>query len=113
MEKKEFPQHKRQKIRIEPRKEGEIPSNVHVFINDTEIRDIRDLRFEVKPGEFPHLILDVNAWDISINANSLLYQKGVGKVNFVPAYDEDELQDIHEFLKEEKEKDQKLRSVPL
>lgn len=41
--------HEVQKIEIKPRKEGEAISNVHLFINGTEIRNIRKLEFKTEP----------------------------------------------------------------
>lgn len=78
-------EHKKQKIEIRPRKEGELVSHVHLLINGTEIKDIRSLKIEVEPNEIPRLILDLNLWDISVDSEFLVYQKGVGAVNFVEA----------------------------
>lgn len=54
-----------QKIEIKPRKEGEAISNVHLFINGTEIRNIRKLEFKTEPNSVPTLTVDLNAFDIS------------------------------------------------
>ena len=77
--------HKPQRIEIKPRKEGEVLSNVHVFIDGTEIRKIRRLEIKVEPNKVPRMILDLDLYDISIDSEFLLYQKGVGAINFVPA----------------------------
>lgn len=44
-----------QKIEIKPRKEGEAISNVHLFINGTEIHNIRKLEFKTEPNSVPTL----------------------------------------------------------
>lgn len=79
--------HKVQRVEIKGRKDGEVPSHVHVSIDGTEIRNIRSLEIKVEPNEIPRLILDLNLWDISIDSEFLMYQKGVGAVNFVDAND--------------------------
>lgn len=79
--------HKVQKVEIKGRKEGEVPSHIHLFIDGTEIRNIRSLEIKVKPNSIPRLILDLNLWDISVDSEFLMYQKGVGAVNFVNAND--------------------------
>nr|DAT64394.1 MAG TPA: hypothetical protein [Caudoviricetes sp.] len=76
-------EHKIQKVEIKGRKAGEVPSHIHLFIEGTEIRGIRSLEIKVEPNEIPRLILDLNLWDISIDSEFLMYQKGVGSVNFV------------------------------
>lgn len=75
-------EHKIQKVEIKGRKDGEVPSHIHLFIGGTEITDIRSLEIKVKPNEIPRLILDLNLWDISIDSEFLMYQKDVGAVNF-------------------------------
>ena len=80
--------HKPQRVEIKPRKDGEVSSNVHVFIDGTEIKKIRNLEIKVEPNKVPRMILDPYLYDISIDAEFLLYQKGVGAINFVPAEDE-------------------------
>lgn len=77
--------HKPQRVEIKPRKKGEVPSHIHLFIDGTEIRNIRSLKIEVEPNDVPRLILDLNLWDISVDSEFLMYQKGVGAVNFVNA----------------------------
>ena len=77
--------HKPQRIEIKPRKEGEVLSNVHVFIDGTEIKKIRSLEIKVEPNKVSRMILDLDLYDISIDSEFLLYQKGVGAINFVPA----------------------------
>lgn len=47
--------HEIQKIEIKPRKEGEAISNVHLFINGTEIRNIRKLEFKTEPNSVPRI----------------------------------------------------------
>lgn len=79
-------EHKPNKVEIKPRKDGEPLSSVHVFIDGTEIKRIRSLKIEVTPDEIPRMILDLYLFDISIDSEFLLYQKGVGEINFVPAY---------------------------
>lgn len=75
--------HEIQKIEIKPRKEGEVISNVHLFINGTEIRDIRKIEFKTEPNLVPTLTVDLNAFDISIDSECLMYQEGVGAINFI------------------------------
>ena len=77
--------HKPQKIKITPRREGESLSHVHVHIDGTEIRNIRNMEIKVVPDEIPIMILDLNLYDISIDSEFLIYQKGVGVINFVKA----------------------------
>lgn len=52
--------HEIQKIEIKPRKEGEAISNVHLFINGTEIRNIRKLEFKTEPNSVPTLTVVKN-----------------------------------------------------
>ena len=52
--------HEVQKIEIKPRKEGEAISNVHLFINGTEIRNIRKLEFKTEPNSVPTLTVVKN-----------------------------------------------------
>lgn len=52
--------HEIQKIEIKPRKEGEAISNVHLFINGTEIRNIRKLEFKTEPNAVPTLTVVKN-----------------------------------------------------
>ena len=80
--------HKPQKIEIKPRKEGESLSNVHLFIDGQEITDIRKIRFCVDPGGIPHLILDLQAFDLSIDSVCLIYQENVGAINIQIADEE-------------------------
>ncbi len=74
-----------QKIEIRPRKEGEAVTHLHLFVDGTEIRNIRSLNINVEPNKYPTLTLDLNLYDIAIDAECLMYQKGVGAVNFVEA----------------------------
>lgn len=76
--------HKPQRVEIKPRKDGEVLSNVHVYIDGTEIKKIRSLEIKVEPNKVPRMILDLDLYDISIDSEFLLYQKGVGAINFVP-----------------------------
>lgn len=80
--------HKPQKIEIKPRKEGESLSNVHLFIDGQEITGIRKLRFCVAPDGIPHLILDLQAFDLSIDSVCLIYQENVGAINIQIADEE-------------------------
>ena len=75
--------HEIQKIEIKPRKEGEVISNVHLFINGTEIHNIRKLEFKTEPNSVPTLTIDLNIFDISIDSECLMYQEGVGAINFI------------------------------
>lgn len=52
--------HEIQKNEIKPRKEGEAISNVHLFINGTEIRNIRKLEFKTEPNSVPTLTVVKN-----------------------------------------------------
>lgn len=81
--------HEVQKIEIKPRKEGEAISNVHLFINGTEIRNIRKLEFKTEPNSVPTLTVDLNAFDISIDSKCLMYQEGVGAINFIEPVQEE------------------------
>ena len=78
-----------QKIEIKPRKEGEAISNVHLFINGTEILNIRKLEFKTEPNSVPTLTVDLNAFDISIDSKCLMYQEGVGAINFIEPVQEE------------------------
>ena len=73
--------HQPQKIEIKSREDGTPVSAVKVFVDGKKIQDIRSMKFEVDVNKMPHLILDLNVFDISISAECLLFQKGVGAIN--------------------------------
>ena len=93
-------EHKPQKIEIKPRREGEPPSSVHLFVDGHEIKGIRKLDFSVEPNDFPHLVIDLQAFDLTVDADCLIYQENVGAINIQIASEENERSD-----KEWKEKD--------
>lgn len=74
-------EHKPQKIEIKPRKEGEPLSSVHLFVDGHEIKGIRKLDFSVEPNGFPHLVIDLQAFDLTVDADCLIYQENVGAIN--------------------------------
>lgn len=69
-----------QKIEIKPRRAGELPSAIHLFVDGHEVKGIRSLRYKVDPNEIPHLVLDLNAIDISIDSECVVFQKGFGEI---------------------------------
>lgn len=72
-------EHKPQKIEIKPRKEGEPPSSIHLFVDGHEIKGIRKLDFSVEPNGFPHLVLDLQAFNLTVDAACLIYQEKSGQ----------------------------------
>lgn len=83
-------EHKPQKIEIKPRKEGEPPSSVHLFVDGHEIKGIRKLDFSVEPNDFPHLVLDLQAFNLTVDAACLIYQEKIGAINLQIADEENE-----------------------
>lgn len=83
-------EHKPQKIEIKPRKEGEPPSCIHLFVDGHEIKGIRKLDFSVKPSGFPHLVIDLQAFNLTIDAACLIYQEKIGAINLQIAGRENE-----------------------
>lgn len=81
-------EHKPQKIEIKPRKEGEPPSSIHLFVDGHEIKGIRKLDFSVEPNDFPHLVIDLQAFDLTVDADCLIYQENVGAINIQIANEE-------------------------
>lgn len=81
-------EHKPQKIEIKPRKEGKPPSSVHLFVDGHEIKGIRKLDFSVEPNDFPHLVIDLQAFDLTVDADCLIYQENVGAINIQIANEE-------------------------
>lgn len=69
-----------QKIEIKPRRAGESPSAIHLFVDGHEVKGIRFLSYKVDANEIPHLILDLNAIDISIDSDCIVFQKGFGEI---------------------------------
>lgn len=80
--------HKPQKIEIKPRREGEPLSSVHLFVDGHEIKGIRKLGFSVEPNDFPHLVIDLQAFDLTVDADCLIYQENVGAINLQIADEE-------------------------
>lgn len=68
-------EHKPQKIEIKPRREGEPPSSIHLFVDGHEIKGIRKLDFSVEPNGLPHLVLDLQAFNLTVDAVCLIYQE--------------------------------------
>jgi hypothetical protein len=83
-------EHKPQKIEINPRREGEPPSSIHLFVDGHEIKGIRKLDFSVEPNGFPHLVLDLQAFDLTVDADCLIYQAKIGAINLQIADEENE-----------------------
>lgn len=83
-------EHKPQKIEIKPRKEGEPPSSVHLFVDGHEIKGIRKLDFSVEPNDFPHLVIDLQAFNLTVDAACLIYQEKIGAINLQIAGEENE-----------------------
>lgn len=83
-------EHKPQKIEIKPRKEGEPLSSIHLFVDGHEIKGIRKLDFSVEPNDFPHLVIDLQAFDLTVDAACLIYQENVGAINIQIADKENE-----------------------
>lgn len=81
-------EHKPQKIEIKPRKEGEPPSSIHLFVDGHEIKGIRKLDFSVEPNSFPHLVLDLQAFNLTVDAACLIYQEKIGAINLQIADEE-------------------------
>lgn len=82
--------HKIQKIELTSANEGEACSHIHLRINGKEIQDIRSLKIKIEPNEVPIMTLDLALFDLSITSDFLIYQKGVGAINFVRASDDAE-----------------------
>lgn len=68
-------EHKPQKIEIKPRREGEPPSSTHLFVDGHEIKGIRKLDFSVEPNGLSHLVLDLQAFNLTVDALCLIYQE--------------------------------------
>lgn len=83
-------EHKPQKIEIKPRKEGEPPSSIHLFVDGHEIKGIRKLDFSVEPNGLPHLVLDLQAFNLTVDAACLIYQEKIGAINLQTADEENE-----------------------
>lgn len=83
-------EHKPQKIEIKPRKEGEPPSCIHLFVDGHEIKGIRKLDFSVEPNNFPHLVIDLQAFNLTVDAACLIYQEKIGAINLQIADKENE-----------------------
>lgn len=83
-------EHKPQKIEIKPRKEGEPPSSIHLFVDGHEIKGIRKLDFSVEPNGLPHLVLDLQAFNLTVDAACLIYQEKIGAINLQIADEENE-----------------------
>lgn len=83
-------EHKPQKIEIKPRKEGEPPSSIHLFVDGHEIKGIRKLDFSVEPNDFPHLVIDLQAFNLTVDAACLIYQEKIGAINLQIADKENE-----------------------
>ena len=83
-------EHKPQKIEIKPRKEGEPPSSIHLFVDGHEIKGIRKLDFSVEPNDFPHLVIDLQAFNLTVDAACLIYQEKIGAINLQIAGKENE-----------------------
>jgi hypothetical protein len=83
-------EHKPQKIEIKPRKEGEPPSSIHLFVDGHEIKGIRKLDFSVEPNGLPHLVLDLQAFNLTVDAVCLIYQEKIGAINLQIADEENE-----------------------
>ena len=81
-------EHKPQKIEIKPRREGEPPSSIHLFVDGHEIKGIRKLDFSVEPNGLPHLVLDLQAFNLMIDAACLIYQERIGAINLQIADEE-------------------------
>lgn len=73
-------EHKPQKIEIKPRREGESPSSIHLFVDGHEIKGIRKLDFSVEPNGLPHLVLDLQAFNLTVDAVCLIYQEKSGQL---------------------------------
>lgn len=58
---------------------------MHLLIDRTEIEGIRSLKINVEPNEPPTITLDLDLIDLSITSDFLMYQKGLGAINFVRA----------------------------
>ena len=71
-------EHKPQKIEIKPRREGEPLSSIHLVVDGHEIKGIRKLNFSVEPNDFPHLVIDLQVFDLTVDADCLIYQENVG-----------------------------------
>lgn len=83
-------EHKPQKIEIKPRKEGEPPSCIHLFVDGHEIKGIRKLDFSAEPNDFPHLVIDLQAFNLTVDAACLIYQEKIGAINLQIAGKENE-----------------------
>lgn len=83
-------EHKPQKIEIKPRKEGEPLSSIHLFVDGHEIKGIRKLDFSVEPNGFPYLVLDLQAFDLTVDDDCLIYQEKIGAINLQIADEENE-----------------------
>ena len=83
-------EHKPQKIEIKTRKEGEPPSCIHIFVDGHEIKGIRKLDFSAEPNDFPHLVIDLQAFNLTVDAACLIYQEKIGAINLQIAGKENE-----------------------
>lgn len=54
---------------------GEPPSSTHLFVDGHEIKGIRKLDFSVEPNGLSHLVLDLQAFNLTVDALCLIYQE--------------------------------------
>lgn len=77
--------HKKQKIELTSANENEACSHIRLMIDGNEIKDIRSLEINIEPNQVPTMTLDLALFDLSITSDFLMYQKGLGAINFVRA----------------------------
>lgn len=52
-----------------------------IFIDGKKLNGVRNYKLEHAAGEAPTLTLDLNAFDLTVNGQMLLMQKGVGEID--------------------------------
>lgn len=52
-----------------------------IFIDGKKLNGVRNYKLEHAAGEAPTLTLDLNAFDLTVDGQMLLIQKGVGEID--------------------------------
>ena len=52
-----------------------------IFIDGKKLNGVRNYKLEHAAGEAPTLTLDLNAFDLTVDGQMLLMQKGVGEID--------------------------------
>lgn len=64
--------------RIEIKTDG---TSSQIFIDGRKLNGVRNYKLEHVAGKAPTLTLDLNAFDLTVDGQMLLIQKGVGEVD--------------------------------